>query len=33
VVVENKYSSLKIGGHGEIRAVKDGQEVMLDVKD
>lgn len=33
VVVENKYESIKIGRHGEIRAVKDGQEVMLDVKD
>lgn len=32
VVVENKYESLKIGAHGEIRATKDGKEVMLDVK-
>ena len=32
VVVENKYESIKIGAHGEIRATKDGKEVMLDVK-
>ncbi len=33
VLVENKYQKIKIGNHGDVRAVKDGQEVLLDVKD
>jgi hypothetical protein len=33
VVVQNEYERITIGRHGEIRAVKNGQEVMLDVKD
>lgn len=32
VLVENKYEKIKIGKHGEIRAVKDGQETILDLK-
>lgn len=32
VLVENKYEKIKIGKHGEIRAVKDGQEMILDLK-
>jgi len=32
VLVPNKYEKLKIGKNGEIRAVKDGQEVVLDLK-
>lgn len=33
VVVENKYQKLKLGKYGDVRATKDGQEVLLDVKD
>lgn len=33
VLVENKYQKLSIGRYGEVRAIKDGQEVLLDIKD
>lgn len=33
VLVENKYQKLKLGKYGDVRAVKDGQEVLLDIKD
>jgi WG containing repeat len=33
VLVENKYQKLKLGRYGDVRAVKDGQEVLLDIKD
>lgn len=33
VVIDNKYEKLKLGKYGDVRAVKDGQEVMLDIKD
>jgi hypothetical protein len=32
VLIENKYQKLKMGKYGDVRAVKDGQEVLLDVK-
>lgn len=33
VLVDNKYQKLKVGKYGDVRAVKDGQEVLLDIKD
>lgn len=33
ILVENKYEKIKIGKHGDIRAVKNGTEVLLDLKD
>jgi hypothetical protein len=33
VLVENKYQKLKLGKYGDVRAVKDGQEVLLNIKD
>lgn len=33
VLVENKYQKLKLGKYGDVRAIKDGQEVLLDIKD
>ena len=33
VLVDNKYETIKIGKNGEIRAVKDGKEMVLDLKD
>ena len=33
VVIENKYEKIKVGRYGEIRAVKEGSEIMLDIKD
>ncbi|MEO7308454.1 MAG: WG repeat-containing protein [Ferruginibacter sp.] len=33
VVIENKYEKIKVGRYGDIRAVKDGQEILLDIKD
>ncbi len=33
VLVENKYQKLKIGKYGDVRAIKDGQEILLDIKD
>ena len=33
VVVENEYQKITVGRYGDVRAVKDGQEVMLDIKD
>ena len=33
VLVENKYQKLKLGKYGDVRAVKDGQEILLDIKD
>ncbi|MBK8521066.1 MAG: WG repeat-containing protein [Ferruginibacter sp.] len=32
VLIENKYEKITIGKNNAIRAVKDGQEMMLDVK-
>jgi hypothetical protein len=33
ILIENKYESIKIGKNGEIRAVKEGKEMLLDLKD
>jgi hypothetical protein len=33
VLIENKYERIKVGKYGDIRAVKDGKEVLLDIKD
>jgi hypothetical protein len=33
VLVENKYQKLKVGKYGDVRAIKDGQEILLDIKD
>ncbi len=33
VVVENKYEKLKVGRYGDVRAIVNGQEVLLDIKD
>lgn len=33
VLVKNEYQKLKVGKYGDVRAVKDGQEVLLDIKD
>jgi WG containing repeat len=33
VLVKNEYQKLKVGRYGDVRAVKDGQEVLLDIKD
>ena len=33
VLVKNEYQKLKIGRYGDVRAVKDGQEILLDIKD
>ncbi|HNU89401.1 MAG TPA: WG repeat-containing protein [Ferruginibacter sp.] len=33
VVIENKYEKIKVGRYGDIRAIKEGKEVMLDIKD
>jgi WG containing repeat len=33
VLIDNKYQKLKLGKYGDVRAVKDGQEVLLDIKD
>jgi WG containing repeat len=33
VIVENKYEDIKIDGHGAVRAIDKGKEVILDVKD
>ncbi|MEP7237786.1 MAG: WG repeat-containing protein [Ferruginibacter sp.] len=33
VLVDNKYQKLKMGKYGDVRAVKDGQEILLDIKD
>lgn len=33
VLVENNYQKLKLGKYGDVRAVKDGQEVLLDIKE
>lgn len=32
VVVENKYEKLKVGRYGDVRAIVNGQEVLLDIK-
>ncbi len=32
VVIENKYERININKNGVIRAVKDGQEMILDIK-
>jgi hypothetical protein len=32
VLVKNEYQKLKIDKYGGVRAVKDGQEVLLDIK-
>lgn len=32
VLVKNEYQKLKVGKYGDVRAVKDGQEVLLDIK-
>lgn len=33
VLAENKYQKLKVGKYGDVKAVKDGQEVLLDIKE
>lgn len=33
VVIDNKYEKIKVGRYGDVRAVKEGQEIMLDIKD
>jgi hypothetical protein len=33
VLVENKYQKLKVGKYGDVRAEKNGQEILLDIKD
>lgn len=33
VLVKNEYQKLKVGKYGDVRAVKDGQEILLDIKD
>ena len=33
VVIENKYEKIKVGRYGDIRAVKEGQEILIDIKD
>ena len=33
VVIKNEYEKIKLGKYGDVRAVKEGQEVMLDIKD
>jgi len=33
VLIENKYEDIKVGRNGVIRAIKDGKEVILDLKD
>lgn len=33
VLVKNEYQKLKLGKYGDVRAVKNGQEVLLDIKD
>lgn len=33
VVIKNEYEKISVGRHGEIRAVKEGKEIMLDIKD
>jgi hypothetical protein len=33
VLIENKYEDIKLDRNGMIRAVKDGKEVILDMKD
>ena len=33
VLIPNEYQKITVGRYGDIRAVKDGREVMLDVKD
>lgn len=32
VVIKNEYERIKVGRYGDIRAVKQGQEIMLDIK-
>ena len=33
VLAKNEYQKLKVGKYGDVRAVKDGQEILLDIKD
>jgi hypothetical protein len=33
VVIKNEYEKIKVGRYGDIRAIKNGQEIMLDIKD
>ena len=33
VMIKNEYEKIKVGKYGDIRAVKQGQEIMLDIKD
>ncbi len=33
VVIENKYEKLKVGRYGDVKAVVNGQKVLLDIKD
>jgi len=33
VVIKNEYERIKVGKYGDIRAIKQGQEIMLDIKD
>ena len=33
VVIKNEYERIRVGRYGDIRAVKGGQEIMLDIKD
>lgn len=32
VVIQNEYERIKVGRYGDIRAIKQGQEIMLDIK-
>jgi len=33
VVIKNEYEKIRVGRYGDIRATKQGQEIMLDIKD
>jgi WG containing repeat len=33
VLIDNKYEKLVVGRYGDVRAIKDGQEILLDIKD
>ena len=33
VMIKNEYEKIKVGKYGDIRATKQGQEIMLDIKD
>jgi WG containing repeat len=33
VVIKNEYERIRVGRYGDIRATKQGQEIMIDIKD